>query len=67
MKKNVGGIDRAFRTFIGLAVIAVGVYFKSWWGALGLIPLLTAVFQWCPVYAPFGVSSCTTTRTKTAA
>ena len=67
MKKNVGGIDRAFRTFIGLAVIAAGVYFKSWWGALGLIPLLTAVFQWCPVYAPFGVSSCTEPRTKTAA
>ena len=67
MKKNVGGIDRAFRAFIGLAVIALGVYFKSWWGALGFIPLFTAVFQWCPTYVPFGVSTCTATRTRTAA
>ena len=59
MKKNVGGIDRAFRALFGSAVIAVGVSFKSWWGALGAIPLLTAVVQWCPVYAPFGVSTCT--------
>lgn len=67
MKKNVGGIDRAFRAFLGLAVIAAGVYFKSWWGALGAIPLLTAAFQWCPTYVPFGMSSFKRTRTGTAA
>jgi hypothetical protein len=57
MKRNVGGLDRAFRAVFGLAVIGVGVYFKSWWGALGAVPLLTAVFQWCPVYVPSGFSS----------
>ena len=67
MKKNVGGIDRAFRALFGLGVIAVGVYFKSWWGALGAIPLLTAVFQWCPIYVPFGASTCTQKPTGGAA
>ncbi|HTK31270.1 MAG TPA: DUF2892 domain-containing protein [Candidatus Saccharimonadaceae bacterium] len=59
MKPNVGGLDRAFRIVLGLVVIGVGVYFKSWWGALGLMPLLTGLLRWCPVYLPFGTTTCT--------
>jgi hypothetical protein len=57
MTRNVGGFDRVFRAVFGLAVIGAGVYFGSWWGALGAIPLLTAILQWCPVYVPSGFSS----------
>ena len=57
MKPNVGGIDRGFRAAIGLAIIGTGVYFHSWWGALGAIPLATAVIRWCPVYIPFGTTT----------
>lgn len=60
MKANVGGMDRALRAVIGLAGLAAGVYFKSWWGLLGLVPLATAVVRFCPAYLPFGVSSCRT-------
>ena len=57
MRPNVGGIDRGFRIVLGLAVIGAGIYFRSWWGALGALPFLTGVFRWCPVYLPFGTST----------
>ena len=57
MKKNVGGIDQAFRIAFGFAVISIGVIYRSWWGALGLVPLLTGFSGWCPLYLPFGTST----------
>ena len=58
MRQNVGSIDRGVRVILGLAIVAAGIYFKSWWGAIGLVPLLTAAIGWCPAYAPFGLSTC---------
>ncbi|MBW2608925.1 MAG: DUF2892 domain-containing protein [Deltaproteobacteria bacterium] len=60
MKCNVGKTDRIVRVLIGLIVIAVGAYFKSWWGAIGLLPIITAALGWCPPYALFGISTCKT-------
>ncbi len=51
MRPNVGGWDRQFRIVLGMVVIGMGIYFKSWWGALGAIPLLTGLLRWCPVYS----------------
>ena len=39
MKQNVGNLDRAFRLTAGIVIIALGVYFQSWWGLVGLVPL----------------------------
>jgi hypothetical protein len=58
MKPNVGSIDRTLRFILGLAIIGAGVYFKSWWGLIGIVPLLTATFRFCPAYLPIGVSTC---------
>ena len=58
MKANVGGVDRAVRIIAGVAIIAAGVVFKSWWGAIGVVPLLSGLLRWCPAYVPFGLSSC---------
>lgn len=58
MTANVGGFDRVFRITLGLAVMLAGMALHSWWGALGAIPFLTGAFRWCPVYAPFGMSTC---------
>jgi len=58
MKQNVGGLDRTLRIIVGLVIIAAGFYFQSWWGAVGVIPLLTGSLGWCPAYLPFGISSC---------
>ena len=63
MKRNVGGIDRGLRVIAGLVIIAVGIYYQSWWGAIGVVMLLTAVFSLCPAYLPFGWSTCKTEET----
>jgi len=59
MKPNVGTIDRTLRFLLGLALLGAGYYFKSWWGLVGVVPLLTASFRFCPAYVPFGLSTCT--------
>lgn len=62
MKRNVGGLDRVARLLVGAAIIGLGIYFKSWWGAVGVVPILTAAIGWCPAYLPFGISSCRVKR-----
>ena len=57
MKPNVGGIDRIFRIVLGIVILVAGWYYKSWWGLLGLIPLLTGLIRWCPLYYPFKAST----------
>ncbi|WP_269619428.1 YgaP family membrane protein [Zhongshania sp. BJYM1] len=57
MKCNVGKTDRNIRIIVGLFVIAVGVFFKSWLGLIGAIPLVTAALGWCPIYVPFGLTT----------
>ena len=60
MKCNIGTTDRIVRAVIGLIVIAVGVYLKSWWGVIGLLPIFTATTGWCGLYTLFGISTCKT-------
>jgi predicted RND superfamily exporter protein len=58
MKRNIGKTDRIIRVLVGLIVITVGAYFKSWWGAIGLLPIFTAALGWCGLYTLFGISTC---------
>jgi len=58
MKTNVGGFDRILRYALGLALLGAGLYFKSWWGLIGLGPIRTATFRFCPAYLPFGLNTC---------
>ena len=57
MKQNVGQMDRRARAVVGVVGIVLGLYFKSWWGAIGLLPLLTSLIGVCPAYLPFGIST----------
>ena len=57
--KNVGGIDRALRLIVGIALIAatlMGVIGS--WGWIGVLPLATGLFASCPAYKLIGFSSC---------
>lgn len=57
MQCNVGKTDRILRIIGGLGIIATGVYFQAWWGVIGVVPLVTATFRWCPAYLPFGINT----------
>lgn len=60
MKQNVGGIERAIRIVLGLAIIGAGVMYANWWGAVGAVLVVTGLIGWCPPYAIMGVSTCKT-------
>jgi len=64
MKKNVGNIDRIIRIVIGLVIIMLGIVYQNWWGALGIVPLLTAFMRFCPLYAPLGMNTCKKAETR---
>lgn len=59
MKRNVGGIDRAIRIILGLAlIIAAATGTIGWWGCLGVLVLASGVFSFCGLYALLGVNTC---------
>jgi hypothetical protein len=58
MKTNVGGIDKIVRIVVGIALISwVAVFGGPVWAWLGVAPLLTGLFNFCPAYALFGCNS----------
>jgi hypothetical protein len=59
MTANVGSIDRALRILIGLGLIGAALFgVIGAWGWLGVIPLATGIFRFCPAYLPFGLRTC---------
>ena len=61
MKCNIGGIDRILRIAVGIVLVTLAANgIVGWWGWLGLIPLATGIFRFCPAYPLLGVSSCGT-------
>lgn len=58
MNKNMGTIDRVLRIIVGIVLIAlVFVGPQTPWGWIGVVPLVTALFGWCPAYTIFGINS----------
>ena len=57
MTCNVGKTDRMFRILLGIVVLAIGLYYQSWWGAIGIVFLLTGLIRWCPLYIPLKVNT----------
>lgn len=60
MQKNVGSADKWIRIILGLVIIILGFVYQSWWGLIGLLPLVTALVGVCPAYLPFGITTCKT-------
>lgn len=58
MNANVGGADKVIRIVAGLAILGLGLAFKSYWGLVGLLPLITGLVGFCPAYVIFGISTC---------
>lgn len=58
MKKNVGTLDKVLRLTLAAIIAVAGVYFKSFFGLIAIIPLVTALIGWCPLYPIFKFSTC---------
>lgn len=59
MKSNVGGIDKIARIAVGailliLAIMGIGTP----WTWIGVVPLVTGLVGFCPLYTLFGFSTC---------
>lgn len=57
MQLNVGKTDGRIRVILGILIVVLGFIFKSWWGIIGLIPIVTGMLGWCPLYAILDISS----------
>lgn len=61
MSKNVGGIDRALRIVVGVALVGATVAgLLPVWGWIGVVPLATGLIGWCPAYRLLGFKTCQT-------
>jgi len=60
MKKNMGNTDRVLRMILSIVIAGVGYYYKSWWGLLAFVPLVTAFTGFCPLYRLLGINTCAT-------
>ena len=59
MKHNVGGIDRILRIVVGLVLIGLAdTGTVGLWGWIGVVPLATGLFSFCPAYRLLGLSTC---------
>ena len=59
MKANIGTIDRSLRIVAGLVLIGLSLMgVIGWWGWIGLVPLATGIFRFCPVYTLLGIKTC---------
>lgn len=62
MPVNEGKTERILRVLAGLLLLvglpAVLSGAAKWWGLLGLVPLLTGLAGYCPVWSLFGINTC---------
>jgi hypothetical protein len=57
MKLNAGPLDRSLRIVVGYVLIAAIIVVEGnarWLGLVGIVPLLSGIFGYCPLYQLFG-------------
>jgi len=59
MKPNEGGLDRALRIVLGLVLLSLVVVGpKTYLGLIGLVPLITGIIGYCPLYSLLKLNTC---------
>ena len=61
MKENVGSLDKVLRIIVGLVLLSLIFILEGnrrWFGLIGIVPLVTALIGWCPLYVILGINSC---------
>ena len=70
MKKNMGKIDKLIRILIAfvIAILYFGNVIYGTWGIVLLVVagifVVTSFIGICPLYLPFGISTCKTEKSK---
>jgi Protein of unknown function (DUF2892) len=61
MKQNVGSADKIVRIVLGFGLLSLLFLLEApmkYLGLIGLVPLLTSLMGWCPLYALLGMNTC---------
>ncbi|MBZ9692402.1 DUF2892 domain-containing protein [Clostridium botulinum] len=58
MKCNIGRTEQIIRIVIGISIVLIGLYFRNWWGIIGLVPIITGSIRYCPISNILGISTC---------
>jgi hypothetical protein len=60
---NEGTLDRILRVAVGVALLSLTVAGpKSLLGLIGIVPIVTGLVGFCPLYRLVGISTCATPR-----
>mgnify|MGYP001205623122 CR=1 FL=1 len=57
---NVGKFERIGRVILGLLIFYMGVLHPmeaKLWGFIGLVPVITGILGWCPLYLPLKINT----------
>lgn len=59
MEINEGKLDRVIRVILGLVLLSLVIIGpQSMWGLVGVVPLMTGLFGFCPLYKLLGLKTC---------
>lgn len=65
MKLNLGNLDRGLRIALGMFVLSLVFWGpETYWGWLGVVPVVTGLVGHCPIYTILGVSSCSRDQSR---
>jgi hypothetical protein len=59
VKTNEGALDRILRVVVGIVILSMAfIGPQTPWAFLGLVPLLTGLVGFCPLYAILKINTC---------
>jgi hypothetical protein len=61
MQKNVGSADKIVRIVLGLGLLSLLFLLQpplNYLGLIGIVPLVTSLMGWCPLYTLLGMNTC---------
>ena len=59
MSINLGSSDRVLRVVVGLVLIGLAATGTvGLWGWIGVVPVATGLFGFCPAYTLLGIKTC---------
>ena len=64
--KNIGSADKIARLVVGALLIVLTLTgMIGLWGWIGVVPIATALMNWCPAYTLLGIKTCPTDNSAT--